>query len=65
MAVAERMRASVKQRKLPNPGGIDGIVTISVGVAQRQTSGSVEELMNAADGALYKAKQAGRDRVAD
>ena len=39
-------------------------ITISVGLAEALTDGStVDEIINAADQALYLAKQNGRDRV--
>jgi len=38
-------------------------VRISMGVAQLQNSGTLETLVRDADAALYRAKNAGRDRV--
>jgi len=38
-------------------------VTISLGVAMRQAGDSGEALLGRADGCLYAAKAAGRDRV--
>ncbi|MGX9416810.1 GGDEF domain-containing protein [Vibrio sp. RC27] len=38
-------------------------VTISIGVSDNQTSGKPNEVLKFADNALYKAKQAGRNRV--
>jgi diguanylate cyclase len=38
-------------------------VTISLGVAMRQAGDSSEALLGRADGCLYAAKAAGRDRV--
>jgi diguanylate cyclase (GGDEF)-like protein len=62
-AIAERMRASVRAKGLVNPGGVDGLVTISVGVAASTGKSSADQMMTAADEALYAAKNAGRDRV--
>jgi diguanylate cyclase (GGDEF)-like protein len=62
MAMAERLRASV-QAAVPGELGI----TISVGCAC-QTSDEFagpEQLFEAADAALYAAKEAGRNRVAE
>jgi diguanylate cyclase (GGDEF)-like protein len=64
-AVAERIRAAVVALGQPHEGTNTGIVTISVGVASivPQTSSTPAELVEAADGALYEAKQLGRNQV--
>ena len=65
---AERLRARVGALDLTvdSPGGerrIHGL-TASIGcVASPTAAGTVDELVGAADGALYEAKRAGRDRV--
>jgi diguanylate cyclase (GGDEF)-like protein/PAS domain S-box-containing protein len=63
--VAERVRAAVENLALPHRGG-DGVVTASVGVAccVPGEGASSEALLAAADSALYRAKRAGRNRVA-
>lgn len=58
--MAEKLRALVAGS--PFPGNIPG--TISLGVAQAQPGESVEALMDRVDAALYRAKNAGRNRVA-
>jgi two-component system, cell cycle response regulator len=59
---AERLRAVIEALALPHPAG--GVVTVSVGVAGPAEGGdSVEELVGAADAALYAAKSRGRNRV--
>jgi len=56
--VAERLRRAVAQPRADEPS-----ITISIGVADNTAAGSAAELLAAADGALYEAKRAGRDRV--
>ncbi|MBV2179614.1 MAG: sensor domain-containing diguanylate cyclase [Castellaniella sp.] len=59
VSVAERLRASVEQASiLP-----EGAVTVSIGVAA-WTRGDMDAVLKAADQALYRAKEAGRNRVA-
>ena len=55
--VAEQLTDAV--RALPDP-----YPTISVGVAYWRAHSSVDDIIRAADEALYEAKEAGRDRVA-
>jgi diguanylate cyclase (GGDEF)-like protein len=61
--VAERLRATIAA--LPfNANGKPLNITISVGVACMQDGcKSLEELLERADGALYQAKESGRNRV--
>jgi len=69
IAVAERLRNSVKALNIPHrnkPGG--GSVTLSLGVSvsgsdKGRTIKSASELLERADKALYKAKESGRNRV--
>lgn len=64
-ARAERLRAKMKELTVLHQGRSVGMVTISVGVAAFPDHGiSPNELMAAADAALYEAKRGGRDRVA-
>lgn len=59
-ALAERLRVGVQDLELP---GFD-VITVSVGAAVRAAAGSeAQDLVLAADKALYHAKQTGRDRV--
>jgi len=56
---AERIRARVAAADLAG-----GTITLSVGIAEFPTHGdSPESMIAAADGALYRAKREGRDRV--
>jgi diguanylate cyclase (GGDEF)-like protein/PAS domain S-box-containing protein len=56
--LAERLRASVERAHLPETS-----VSISVGVAERRLEDSLETWLQRADAALYRAKDAGRNRV--
>jgi len=63
--IAERMRSAVVQLGMPHPTSLDGIVTISLGVARVRPTPRQKavDLVDAADHALYAAKSAGRNQV--
>ena len=64
--VAERLRVAVEALELPHMGlGQRGLVSVSAGVASRLAGGAntPDKLFAAADAALYRAKEAGRNRV--
>ncbi|WP_461124241.1 GGDEF domain-containing protein [Saccharothrix stipae] len=64
--VAERIRAAVRAPLTDLPGTVHGdlSITASLGVAAYPAHGeTVDELLLAADTALYRAKRNGRDRV--
>ncbi len=61
---ADRIREAVKHLFVAHRGHSVGSVTISAGVAAYPEHGTTgEALVQAADAALYRAKNAGRDRV--
>ncbi len=64
--VAEKIRTDVAQRRFRKriSGEHLGGVTISIGVAEWSRGTSLEDIIEAADRALYAAKRAGRNRVA-
>jgi diguanylate cyclase (GGDEF)-like protein len=67
MRVAEHLCGSVRGRRMPHPGSPVGpYVTVSIGVAAVIPGAALspEDLIGAADRALYVAKRRGRDGVA-
>jgi diguanylate cyclase (GGDEF)-like protein/PAS domain S-box-containing protein len=63
-ARADRIRSKLREMTLLHQGQSLGMVTVSVGVAALPEQGSSpKELLEAADAALYRAKNEGRDRV--
>jgi diguanylate cyclase (GGDEF)-like protein len=62
--LAERLREAVEAARFEDPDGKQLSVTISFGVAEyRKEFATPEELVAAADRALYRAKERGRNRV--
>jgi diguanylate cyclase (GGDEF)-like protein len=59
--LAERVRAALSAREIPGAGELR--VTASFGVAEYTPPAGAEQLVAAADEALYRAKRAGKDRV--
>jgi diguanylate cyclase (GGDEF)-like protein len=61
---AEFVLKSVKELVIESAGIVLPRVTLSIGVASFPTHGdSIEAIFRAADAAMYRAKDAGRDRV--
>ncbi|MFQ5735789.1 MAG: diguanylate cyclase [Thermodesulfobacteriota bacterium] len=64
-AAAERFRNLIKSYDFPAPNGTKLNITISIGLAiyPQESIVTIDELIKAADTALYDAKTEGRDRV--
>jgi diguanylate cyclase (GGDEF)-like protein len=63
--VAERIRARTEATILSLAPGVTGRITVSIGVSSIPLDGLQRvPVMQAADAALYRAKQAGRNRIA-
>jgi diguanylate cyclase (GGDEF)-like protein/PAS domain S-box-containing protein len=61
---AELLREGLKQLTVRHAGQVLGRITVSIGVSAFPGHGATgEELVRAADKALYRAKEEGRDRV--
>jgi diguanylate cyclase (GGDEF)-like protein len=63
LALAERIRAGFASTPLTTPDGRSLRVTSSFGVAANPPTSTADGLLRSADGALYRAKAAGKDRV--
>lgn len=65
LAVAERMRASSRELRIPHKHGIDGLISCSLGIAsiRPDLAKTAEGLLQAADRSLYEAKHSGRNRI--
>ncbi|MDH2910476.1 MAG: diguanylate cyclase [Candidatus Eremiobacteraeota bacterium] len=66
LGVAELLRSSIAALGIPHGGSTLGMVSVSIGCASGMPRGNTErqQLVEAADAALYRAKHAGRNRVA-
>jgi diguanylate cyclase (GGDEF)-like protein len=62
--LAERVRAAFAERTIESQIGERFHVTATFGVAEFDGRGGLLDLLGAADAALYRAKRAGKDRVA-
>ncbi|WP_169446453.1 GGDEF domain-containing protein [Leucothrix mucor] len=76
--LAEKLRSKVEMLQLPHPGSSYNVVTVSIGVSccaprtDAEKADDAEEevmypamLMNAADNAMFLAKQQGQNRIAE
>jgi len=64
-SVAESIRRAFVGRRIvkKDTGASVGAISVSIGVAQYEPGEALGEFVRRADGALYRAKNAGRDRV--
>jgi diguanylate cyclase (GGDEF)-like protein len=62
-ALAEKIRKNLEQLHVTSPEGEPFQVTASFGAACFPAQSGVEELVAAADAALYEAKRTGKNRV--
>ncbi|MCV9937544.1 diguanylate cyclase [Boseaceae bacterium BT-24-1] len=62
-ALAERLRDGCARLRIPVDKRAPLALTISIGLVSGAAGGSLQHLLQEADAALYRAKQAGRDRV--
>jgi diguanylate cyclase (GGDEF)-like protein len=63
-ALAERIRQNLRDRRMIAPDGDEVVITASFGVAAYPEVSGKDELVAAADAALYEAKRGGKDQVA-
>jgi len=65
LEIAKTMAANIRLKLKNSPHRDDFKVTLSLGVAERQTDEPPAALMVRADQALYRAKAAGKDGVSE
>jgi len=65
MVVAERIRSELARRRIDLAAPLDTLLSVSIGVCDLASAplATPEGILEAADRALYAAKEAGRDRV--
>ncbi|API87946.1 hypothetical protein BKP56_00720 [Marinilactibacillus sp. 15R] len=62
--IAERIRSRVKRHQFKIDGNTKLLVTISIGITSfPETTGLIENMVEAADNALYRAKENGRNQI--
>ncbi|GAB6194789.1 sensor domain-containing diguanylate cyclase [Lysobacter xanthus] len=65
LAVAERIRVAALALGIPHEDTPDGRVSVSIGVIAAAKGELLEGILGQVDGALYRAKSGGRNRVSD
>lgn len=65
LQICEKLRAQLHALAMPHPGSVFGEVTLSMGVASALPGDgdTPDALLRRADDALYRAKEAGRNRI--
>ena len=63
LSAIERLRKSMREKPIILPDSKTVSITMSFGIAMCEMETKPEELLHRADGALYRAKNEGRDRV--
>ena len=63
MKRSQLLREELQQLSVSHSGQVLGRITLSIGIAAYPGKASTEQLIRAADGALYRAKADGRDRI--
>jgi diguanylate cyclase (GGDEF)-like protein len=63
VALFSRLCVSITESRIPTRSGVLSI-TASIGVASAAPGSNADQMLEAADAALYRAKDAGRNRVA-
>ncbi|MGD8909338.1 MAG: diguanylate cyclase [Chromatiales bacterium] len=63
--LADKLRAAVIKQQIPHEAGIDGMVTVSIGVVSGKPVEGVDprKFLQQADHCLYQAKVSGRNRI--
>jgi diguanylate cyclase (GGDEF)-like protein len=63
-AVAERVRAAVREMAIPHDAAPSGRLSVSLGVVAAERGELLDTVLQLGDEALYRAKNDGRDRIA-